>query len=161
MVSTRDRSPAAQPVDAFRVVQVDHVELFVPDRYEAAGWYARVLGLRIVEEFERWAANPSGPLMVATAGGGTKLALFQGEPQDSRPTAGFHRVAFSVDAGGFVAFVRRLDDVGVTDDRGRAVTAGSVVDHGQAYSIYFCDPYGHRLEITTYEHEATRAALGK
>jgi hypothetical protein len=35
-----------------------------------------------------------------------------------------------------------------------------LVDHGKAFSIYFNDPYGHRLEVTTYEHEATRAALG-
>ena len=146
-------------LDTFRVLQVDHIELFVPDRYEAAAWYDRVLGLRIVREFEPWAADPNGPLMVATASGGTKLALFQGQPQGSSPTAGFHRVAFRVDAQGFVAFLRTLDDVAVTDHQGRRVTARSVVDHNRAYSIYFCDPYGHRLEITTYEYESTRTAI--
>ena len=143
-----------------RIMQIDHVELFVPDRYEAAEWYGRVLGLRIVKEFEHWAANPAGPLMVATAAGGTKLALFQGSPQQSRPTAGFHRVAFRVDAEQFVAFLKRLEDEELKDDRGRRVSADSVVDHKQAYSIYFCDPYGHRLELTTYEHEAARTTLG-
>jgi hypothetical protein len=34
-----------------------------------------------------------------------------------------------------------------------------VVDHETAYSIYFSDPYGHHLEITTYDHEAARAEL--
>ena len=146
-------------MDTFRVFEIDHVELFVPDRYEAADWYRRVLGLHIVPEFEPWAQNPAGPLMIATAGGVTKLALFEGEPQRSRPTAGFHRVAFRVDAAAFVAFLRRLDHQPVTDHLGRPITAGSVVDHERAYSIYFCDPYGHRLELTTYEHQMTRAAL--
>jgi catechol 2,3-dioxygenase-like lactoylglutathione lyase family enzyme len=140
-------------------MQIDHVELFVPDRYEAADWYRRVLGLRIVEEFEHWAANPGGPLMMATAAAGTKLALFQGSPQHTRPTAGFHRVAFRADADQFVAFLGRLDGEELKDDRGRRVTAKSAVDHQQAYSIYFCDPYGHRLELTTYDHEAARRAV--
>lgn len=34
----------------FKVLQIDHVELFVPDRYEAARWYERVLGLEPVPE---------------------------------------------------------------------------------------------------------------
>ena len=148
-------------IEVFQVIQIDHVELFVPDRYEAADWYGRVLGLRIVEEFEHWAANPRGPLMLATAAGGTKLALFEGAPQNTRPTAGFHRVAFLVGAEGFVAFLGRLDEEALTDDSGRRLTTDSVVDHQQAYSIYFSDPYGHRLELTTYDHEATRAAIAR
>lgn len=147
-------------MDTFRVLQIDHVEFFVPDRYEAAEWYRRVLGLEGVQEFEQWAADPGGPLMIATSGGGTKLALFQGDPQQARPTAGFHRVAFSVDADAFVAFVRRLDHYSLQDHLGRTVNASAVVDHRLAWSVYFCDPYGHRLEVTTYEHDAARKLLG-
>jgi catechol 2,3-dioxygenase-like lactoylglutathione lyase family enzyme len=143
----------------FRVLQIDHVELFVPDRYEAAEWYRRILGLHVIPEFEAWAAGAGGPLIIATERGGTKLALFEGEPQGSRPTTGFDRVAFRVDAEGFIAFLRRLTDEPLRDDRDRPVTADSVKDHRKAYSIYFCDPYGHRLEVTTYDYEATRAAL--
>ena len=146
-------------MDTFRVVQIDHVELFVPDRQEAANWYCRVLGLQVVPGFEQWTANPGGPLMIATAAGGTKLALFEGQPQQARPTAGFHRVAFRVDAAGFIAFVRRLVEQHLNDHQGRPVTADAVVDHDLAYSIYFCDPYGHRLEVTTYEHDAVREGL--
>ena len=141
------------------VLQIDHVELFVPDRHQAADWYCRVLGLHVVPGLEQWTANPSGPLMIATPAGGTKLALFEGQSQQSRPTAGFHRVAFRVDAAGFVAFVRGLDNHQLKDCQGRLVTADAVVDHDLAYSIYFCDPYGHRLEITTYEHDTVRNGL--
>jgi catechol 2,3-dioxygenase-like lactoylglutathione lyase family enzyme len=146
-------------MNSFRVLQIDHVELFVPDRYEAARWYQSVLGLEVVPAYEHWAADPGGPLMISSDEGSTKLALFEGRPQESKPTAGFHLVAFRVGAAGFIEFLRRLGDLQLKDARARPVTADSVVDHDKAYSIYFCDPYGHRLEVTTYEYEATRAAL--
>ena len=50
----------------------------------------------VVEEFRDWAQADGGPLMIGTREGGTKLALFEGMPQSSRPTVGFHRVAFRV-----------------------------------------------------------------
>jgi catechol 2,3-dioxygenase-like lactoylglutathione lyase family enzyme len=121
-------------MDSFQVLQIDHVELFVPDRQEAADWYCRVLGLHVVAGLDQWTGKPGGPLMIATAAGGTKLALFEGQPQQARSTAGFHRVAFRVDAAGFLAFVRGLDHRPLNDQQGRAVTADAIVDHDLAYS---------------------------
>ena len=144
----------------FRVDQIDHVELFVPNRRAAAEWYRQILGCEAVPEFERWAENPQGPLMISPDGGNTKLALFRGDPQSSRPTAGFHLVAFRVDGVSFVKFVKHVSNLNLKDHRDEPVSAESVADHGQALSIYFCDPYGHRLEITTYEYEVARKALG-
>ncbi len=140
----------------FRVDQIDHVELFVPDQHQAADWYRRVLGLDVVPEYEHWAEDPRGPLMISTDRGRTKLALFQGAPQGSRETAGFHLVAFRVGAVAFAEFLRRLPNLDLTDHRGRHVTADLVVDHEKAYSIYFSDPFGHRLELTTYAYEETK-----
>jgi len=145
----------------FGVVRIDHVELYVPDRVEAARWYQRTLGLEVVSAYQEWAADRAGPLMISSDDGNTKLALFEGQPQASRPTAGFHRVAFRVDAPGFIAFLQRLSDEPLKDHQDRPVTSDSVVDHKKAYSIYFADPYGHRLEVTTYEHEPVRAALAR
>ena len=133
----------------FKVLQIDHVELFVADRYEAARWYERTLGLQIVPECEAWAVG-GGPLMISSDGGSTKLALFEGQPVPSGPTAAFRRVAFRVTAAGFAEFLRRNPDL---------VTRTSVVDHQQAYSMYFDDPYGHQLEVTTYEYDDTSALL--
>src|SRR5712691_3358256 len=146
-------------VNTFRVLQIDHVELFVPNRHEAADWYQRVLGLEILSDYQHWAADPGGPLMISSEAGETKLALFEGPPQESKPTAGFHRVAFRVNAQGFRDFVQRLGASCLKDHNDRAVTVDAVVDHGKAFSIYFSDPYGHRLEVTTYDHEPIRAAL--
>jgi catechol 2,3-dioxygenase-like lactoylglutathione lyase family enzyme len=144
------------PEDTFQVDQIDHVELFVPDRYEAARWYERTLGLKVIPEYERWAQPEGGPLMIGTPHGGTKLALFSGKPRGDRETAGFHRVAFRVGGRGFLRFLDRLQEVAIFDEQGKQLGADAVVDHGQAFSIYFHDPYGHRLEITTYEPEVVR-----
>jgi catechol 2,3-dioxygenase len=128
---------------------LDHVELFVPDRDRAAEWYGRVLGCRPVPGTEEWARHPQGPLMISPDGGRTKLALFAGDPQGSRSTAGFHRVAFRLSGAEWLAFVTRLSELGLQEGSG----AARVVDHSSAWSVYFTDPYGHRLEVTTYEAE--------
>ena len=140
------------PPTPFHVQSIDHVELFVPDRHEAAAWYSRVLGLEILPQHEDWAADPEGPLMISCDGGRTMLALFTGEHQANRPTAGFHRVAFRVDGPTFLVFRDRLDELEVLDPEGQRVGPGQVRDHTKAFSIYFCDPWGHRLEVTTYDH---------
>lgn len=144
----------------FTVDQIDHVELFVPDRHQAAAWYERVLGLRTLPAFEPWARHPQGPLMISSDAGNTKLALFQGAAGGPGARTGFDRVAFRVGAADFGTFLNRLPDLKLTDDAGQAVTSESVADHAVAYSLYFCDPFGHRLELTTYDYEQAKRLLG-
>jgi catechol 2,3-dioxygenase-like lactoylglutathione lyase family enzyme len=136
--------------DSLRVAQLDHVELFVPDRQAAAAWYARTLGLQVDPQFETWAADPQGPLMIATAAAGTKLALFAGEPQ-AYPASGFHRVAFRVSRRDFEAFLAHVRVNPVFGEQGEEVRELTVRNHGAALSVYFRDPYGHLLEVTTYD----------
>ena len=112
---------------SFRVLQIDHVELCVPDRHEAAGWYQRILGLEVVPAYEEWSANPRGPLMISSDGGNTKLALFEGEPQASRPAAGFHRVAFRVNAGAFLDFLQRLADRPLKDRKSTRLNSSHTI----------------------------------
>ena len=143
----------------FRVQQIDHVELFVRSRREAAAWYGRVLGCDIVADVESWARDPMGPLMISSDLGETKLALFRGKPQGSLPPSGIIRVAFRVSGEGFVDFLKRLESLSLSNSDGAAVTAQKVVDHGGAFSIYFCDLDGNALEVTTYDVEAVTARL--
>lgn len=145
-------------MSSFKVDQIDHVELFVPDRYAAARWYEQTLGLRILPEHEHWAV-PGGPLMISSDGGLTKLAVFEGEPRGCRPTAGHHRVAFRVSGTGFIQFLEHVREVPVYTDSGESVSSLRPVDHGKAYSVYFCDPYGNRFEITSYDYQDIRAKL--
>lgn len=141
----------------FRVLQIDHVELIVPDQYEAAEWYREVFGLEIIREFEFWADD--GPLMLTTPEAGTKLALFKGTPPQS--VTGFVTLAFRVNADGFLQFRERIEGLNLSNQRGVKLTRdNAVVDHTLSWSIYFRDPYGYPYEITTYAYEAVKAGLG-
>jgi catechol 2,3-dioxygenase-like lactoylglutathione lyase family enzyme len=90
--------------------------------------------------------------MISPDGGRTKLALFAGEPQGRRPTAGFHRVAFRLPGAEWLAFVARLPELSLSEGDGGT----RVVDHTGAWSVYFTDPFGHRLEVTTYDADLVR-----
>ena len=92
--------------------------------------------------------------MISPDEGRTKLALFAGEPHGGRPTAGFHRVAFRLSGEEWLAFVARLSALGLGEDR----QAPRVVDHTGAWSVYFRDPWGHHLEVTTYDADVVREA---
>lgn len=144
----------------FKVEHLDHVEMFVPDRQEAARWYEETLGLSVLPDYEHWAEDPQGPLMISSDGGKTKLALFTGEPRGDRPTAGFHLVAFLVDGPGFFRFLEHVESHPVFSETGVEVRSLRPRDHGRAFSVYFCDPWGHRLEITTYDNRYVRDRLG-
>lgn len=138
--------------DEFRVDQIDHVEVLVPDVNEAAAWYEGVLGLTPVADLP-W----TEPLMISSDGGSTKLALFEGKPQEGN--VGWRRVAFRVSGTTFLEFLGRLEEVPVSAPNGSTVSADDVVDHDVSFSIYFADPYGNRLEITTYDHDEVKDAI--
>ena len=95
--------------------------------------------------------------MLFRSGGSTKVALFRGTPQAEN--VGWRRVAFRVSGAAFLEFLDRLDDVPVVSSGGSTVTAGDTVDRDVCWSIYFADPYGNRLEITTYDYAEVAAAL--
>lgn len=132
----------------FRVDQIDHLHVFVPDQYEAAAWYKEILGLEILPEYEDWATE-GGPLTISSDGGNTGLALFQRESGGGSNST----VAFRASGEGFLEFLARLEDHEVRDSSGKRVTIKDVVDHDKAFSIYFCDPYGSPYELTTYDYQ--------
>lgn len=138
----------------FAVEQIDHVEVQVPDLDEAARWYERTLGLVPVPDLP-W----DEPRMISSDGGSTKLALFTGTPQQEEH--GWLRVGFRVSGAQFLAFLARLDEVPVQTETGEMVSPADIVDHGVTISIYFTDPYGNRLELTTPDHEEVRAGTGQ
>lgn len=128
-------------------MKIDHIELFVPDQWQAAEWYAKVLGFQVIQEHVHW-AEEGGPLMISNDDGQTMLALFQGTPQGDSQVVGFRRVAFRVSADGFVVFLETS-----ADWRQPPLSGRDVVDHDKSFSVYFSDPYGNRLEVTSYDYE--------
>jgi catechol 2,3-dioxygenase-like lactoylglutathione lyase family enzyme len=129
---------------------IDHVELLVPDRHAAATWYHDVLGLTIVPGTEAWAHDSGGPLMISADGGRTCFALFQGPLSQPTTRDGYRRVAFRVTGAEFIAFVEHGRQLGLTPM--------SVQDHEKAISVYFKDPWGHDLEVTTGDVGTARSA---
>jgi catechol 2,3-dioxygenase-like lactoylglutathione lyase family enzyme len=111
----------------------------VPDRAEAEAWYGRVLGLRRVAGLEVW-ATVNGPLMLGTADGGIKLAMFTGQTGKNRST-----IAFGVRGREFLDWQNHLNQILEGSPR--------VVDHGLAWSMYFADPWGNPFEITSCDYD--------
>jgi catechol 2,3-dioxygenase-like lactoylglutathione lyase family enzyme len=142
----------------FRVQQIDHVELFVPDFDAALAWYRDVLGLTPVEKTRLW-ADLGEPIMISSDEGATMLALFHGEGPGEREITGHNRVAFRVDAAGFLAFLDHIEGRHVPNRHGGRLTRNEVVDHLLAWSIYFSDPWGNRYEVTSYDYGELRDAL--
>lgn len=117
---------------------LDHVALVVRDVDASAEWYAATLGLEHIHA-DVW------PVPVVMAAHGTGVALFPARPDaDQAPpgTLGMAHCAFRAGRAAFDGYKESLTARGV---------AWEEQDHGIARSIYFTDPDGHRLEITTYE----------
>jgi catechol 2,3-dioxygenase-like lactoylglutathione lyase family enzyme len=120
---------------------IDHVALTVRDVERSAQWYVEVLG------FERryegmWNGIPTFIGKAATA-----IALFPIRDGDSRPPAraiktGILHLAFRADRKNFLVAQDELKRRGIKFE---------FQDHEISHSIYFRDPDGHELEITTYE----------
>jgi catechol 2,3-dioxygenase-like lactoylglutathione lyase family enzyme len=121
----------------FRLDGLDHVALSVSDVHRSIDWYHDVLSLERRFE-EAWGTMPA--LVMAGSSG---LALFPATPErPAGPGPGMLHLAFRVDRESFDAARRALDDPGIPVQ---------FSDHDVAHSIYFADPDGYRLELTTYD----------
>lgn len=138
--------------------RLDHVHIRVPDRAEAAAWYAEHLGFEPVEDYDFWASGfEGGPLQISADGGETTLALFEaseGHPMVVQQTG----VAFSVDVESFSSFARSLPGE-IQSSQGRPLEADDVVDFDLCWAYDLVDPWGNQYEINCYQYERIRAEL--
>lgn len=131
-------------------MKIDHVEILVPDRDAARKWYGRWLGFKEMPEHAAWIET--GPIMLTNDGGATMLALFSGESKGSEVVQrSWRRVAFRVSG-------RELLDW-AADYRASGQKLEGPVDHDKAWSVYFSDPWGSALEVTTYDYDVVRQAM--
>jgi catechol 2,3-dioxygenase-like lactoylglutathione lyase family enzyme len=128
-------------VARFSISALDHVAIGVADVERSCAFYARVLG------FERLIPEWDVPVVMGTGDFG--LAIFDRTlhpsttPDDLEPPAvRIMHIAFRVDREGLDAARRELEgeDFKLTFS-----------DHGISHSLYFRDPDGHLIELTTYE----------
>ena len=121
---------------------IDHVALSVRDVELSAKWYIDVLG------FERKHEGMWNGIPTFIAKGTTAIALFPARNHDSKKTPAsaawmdMLHLAFRANRQNFLAAQRELKERGITFE---------FQDHEISHSIYFHDPDGHELEITTYE----------
>jgi catechol 2,3-dioxygenase-like lactoylglutathione lyase family enzyme len=113
----------------FHIERLDHVALNVSHRPRSIAWYRDVLGL----ELQREPRADDWPAFVGELG--ACLTLFQA------PSALRH-VCFAMGAQDFARARAHLDEQGVE---------ARFEDHGSSHSLYFRDPDGHTMELTTYE----------
>ena len=124
----------------FNVAGIDHVALAVRDVERSARWYIDVLG------FEHRHRGMWNGVPVFVGKGTTAIALFavaesEPIPRPARSLAILH-VAFRTTRDGFQQAQEDLRTQGIPFE---------FQDHEISHSIYFRDPDGHELEITTYE----------
>jgi catechol 2,3-dioxygenase-like lactoylglutathione lyase family enzyme len=120
---------------------IDHIALSVRDVERSAKWYVDVLG------FEPRLTGMWNGIPTFIGKGTTALALFpprardSGATPDRRPFRMLH-FAMRADRSNFLAAQHELKQRGIDFE---------FQDHEISHSIYFSDPDGHELEITTYE----------
>ena len=118
---------------------IDHVALSVRDVERAAQWYMDVLGFERVHE-GMWNGVP-----IFIGKGTTALALFPVRPGSTaadRAEIRMLHLAMRANRENFLTAQEELKRRGIKFE---------FQDHEISHSIYFRDPDGHRLEITTYE----------
>lgn len=120
---------------------IDHVAISVRDVSASAKWYQEILGLRRVHE-DVWGDFPA-----VVGAGTTAIALFpvagdQPRPRPGRDTIAMRHLAFRVSKSNLERAKQLL---------ARREIPFTEQHHQIAMSIYFFDPDGHEIELTTYE----------
>ena len=122
----------------FKVQGIDHIGLSVKDVQKSIAWYRELFGLtRLYEDV--WGDFPG-----VVGIGDTSVAFFPTNDPDMPLPDGLpiHHLAFRVDQANFDAAQETLRQEEVEFE---------YQDHRIVHSIYFYDPDGHLIELTTYK----------
>ena len=128
---------------------IDHVAMSVRDLDRSAQWYIDVLGFEHRYQ-EMWDGIP-----VFIGKGTTSIALFpvrskEGSASSGRGEVGMLHLALRANRTNFLAAQDELKQRGIQFE---------FQDHEISHSIYFRDPDGHKLEITTYDLEGAAPSV--
>jgi catechol 2,3-dioxygenase-like lactoylglutathione lyase family enzyme len=129
---------------------VHHITLVGADRQTSIDFWEGVLGMPFVFEQPNLDAASESHLYF-DPGDGRLITVFTDETRrpDAAPTArdqgSVHHIAFSVSRVTFLQAVERLDE--------RRIAHSGVKDRGFMDSIYFRDPLGLLVELSSYRFE--------
>ena len=138
---------------------IDHVAMSVPDVERSAQWYIDVLG------FERRYQEMWDGIPIFINKGTTSIALF---PAHSNTTSTSLGAGASAKAASERSGVRMLhlafranrkNFLAAQDELKQRGIQFEFQDHEISHSIYFSDPDGHKLEITTYDLEGAAPSV--
>ena len=122
------------------IERIDHIALVVTNVEESVAWYMDMFG------FENFGTAP-GSSVTYIGNSDARLALLQapGESPFNPPVnqgARASHFAFRANGVAYVGYQNRLDRENVRYDH---------LIHSDSQSIYFSDPDGYMIEITTYD----------
>lgn len=129
---------------------VHHITLLGADRQTSVDFWEGVLGMPFVFEQPNLDA-PDQNHLYFDPGDGRLITVFTSEAwrKESSPvpttTGSVHHLAFAVSRATYTQAVKRLKE--------RAIPNSGEVDRGFMYSIYFRDPLGQRIELSSYKFE--------
>ncbi len=123
----------------FQIEAFDHVALIVQDMERAMQWYQEVLGMQ--RRYQDVWTGKRDPVVMAT--GDVQVALFLPASGESiRPHNLNEHFAVRVDRTNFEQARRELEERGITFKES---------DHKICVSLYFFDPDGNQIEVTTFD----------
>ncbi len=120
---------------------LDHIALAVRDPEQSARWYTEVLGFKRVHD-EVWNRRP-----IFLVKGQTGIALFRAHENAPLVSSKSDHVGMTH----FAFRASRLEFLRAQEDLKSRGIGFEFSDHTISHSIYFSDPDGIMLEITTYE----------
>jgi catechol 2,3-dioxygenase-like lactoylglutathione lyase family enzyme len=133
-----------------QVQGVHHITIVGANRQTSIDFWEGVLGMPFVFEQPNLDRESESHLYF-DPGDGRLITVFTDETREADPTRTstdigcVHHIAFSVSQATFNQAVRRLDD--------RGIRHSGVKDRGFMDSIYFDDPLGLLIELSSYRFE--------
>ncbi len=117
---------------------LSHIGLFVNDMARMRDFYTRLLGFKVMDEGVLRAGGPRLTFLSKDPKDHHQIVLVDGREKGTRST--INQITFRVAS---IKEVRKMHDIVVASN----VDGVDPVDHGNAWSVYFLDPEGNRLEF--------------
>lgn len=122
----------------YQIEALDHIALYVQNLQQSIDWYQSVLGMQKRYQYQDTTGNGK-PMILAS--GDACVALFPNDPMSPISPLQGH-IAMRLTRANFEQAQAHLGQQNINFD---------VVHYPRCDSIYFHDPDGYQIELSTYE----------